>query len=333
MLPPRRRRLTYQEFQQYNPSRSPRWRYERVRQLVDNRPRPLPPVRNRDDAWIREARRFFLEFNSVNRQIRGEHDLDFRRRRLWRDSPDIYFAYDIAANDQQERCRCEVEARILARQDDEEIAKYVGFGPGVIAWYESLFFNVRDKLQHKAYVTSQILFPGMMTDSLSQMSLNGTAKFFGYFAGDPVLSVVIDLYDANLAIPKDGEVTTEFFDDFERLSLGRKSASASRCFEVNQYNVMRLFELNAKIREVMQRGVDAKESLSDIEAKVNAFFAAIPWATSERRDEMLKDSPIAGYIGKTSAEPRAHEFYDIVSGNVSAELESLRDREFPHIQE
>jgi len=50
------------------------------------------------------------------------------------------------------RRRLEIEARLLARQTDEEIAHATGLAPAVVATYEELFFAVRDRLDATHYI-------------------------------------------------------------------------------------------------------------------------------------------------------------------------------------
>jgi hypothetical protein len=76
------------------------------------------------------------------------------------------------------RQRLEMEARLLARQTDDEIARAMGLSPEVAAAYERRFYTVRNMLHAKVYILYEKigLNPSMMTgetriDTLMKLSV------------------------------------------------------------------------------------------------------------------------------------------------------------------
>jgi len=53
--------------------------------------------------------------------------------------------------------RGELEARILAKQTDAEIGKRCGLDAGVIAWYASLFFDVRPRIEAMDWLVRNVI--------------------------------------------------------------------------------------------------------------------------------------------------------------------------------
>src|SRR5712692_7415760 len=53
--------------------------------------------------------------------------------------------------------RCEVEARILAGQTDDEIAQRCSLWPEVVCWYERAFFHIRDRLTAGDWIMTQVI--------------------------------------------------------------------------------------------------------------------------------------------------------------------------------
>ena len=64
----------------------------------------------------------------------------------------LFYAYDLHQDNDASDIRFVVEARILARQDDATIAGKIGTLAETIAWYERLFFCVRDRLNVSDFI-------------------------------------------------------------------------------------------------------------------------------------------------------------------------------------
>jgi hypothetical protein len=84
----------------------------------------------------------------------------FRFRQAWDDAqtesqriqiqdamPGFYYAHRLR-QDRETDLPAIVEARLLAGQDDQTIAKSIATLPEAIDCYEQLFFHVRDRLEH-----------------------------------------------------------------------------------------------------------------------------------------------------------------------------------------
>jgi len=88
------------------------------------------------------------------------------------------------------KLRAVVEARILAGQTDVEIAALTSLDPLVIGAFESLFFNVRDRLQARDWIANVVIGPGLRCGfGLDELPLLWRA--FGFFAGPKILEIVM----------------------------------------------------------------------------------------------------------------------------------------------
>ena len=77
--------------------------------------------------------------------------------------PIIYWAYDIwyTRDDSGNPVRSEVEARLLADDQIENIARRVATEVEIIEAYERLFFNVRERLADRGYLMHCVLGPAV----------------------------------------------------------------------------------------------------------------------------------------------------------------------------
>lgn len=87
-----------------------------------------------------------------------------------------------------DRTRWEVEARILARQTDDEIATRTGLAPAVVGWYEVLFFNVRDRLNARDWIICRAIGSGF---SVACQDLGQVLRAVGYLGGPAALDVML----------------------------------------------------------------------------------------------------------------------------------------------
>ena len=99
--------------------------------------------------WIKRLARFL----QVYRQCAGNEQLLCR---LAMEYPAMFFAFYLYHETSIQRARFDVEARILARQSDLDIALCFGCLEETIAAYEAIFFHVRDKLDNKDYIVSTV---------------------------------------------------------------------------------------------------------------------------------------------------------------------------------
>jgi hypothetical protein len=128
-----------------NPCRPPDWRWHRAGQLLEPRARR----RRQDDEWVVLARAF--------RAALAKAHGDIRHPRLARDHPEVLGAYLL--RDALPRRLWEVQARLLADQDFDEIGDRFGVGDEVIEAYEQLYYSVRHRLESPDWIAAMAIGP------------------------------------------------------------------------------------------------------------------------------------------------------------------------------
>lgn len=315
----------------HDPRRSTRWRYERVREILDTRPvrgtRYLPGW-IKDDKIIVEAYKFLYDWDQLGHTETNQRRLQAKREAMYSVNPELYLAHDVAFAADGERLRYEVEARILAGQSDTDIAHEVCGLAGMVDWYEKLFFNVRDRLRNRGYIVSRVICPSITEPNWENLTLDLTGKFFGYFAGPTVLDVILHGYDNSAFTPSSGEDTGGFFEVHWGTQFRRRSAEAVNSFEYNKYNVVELFEIHTRLLDLAQKTKKDVGELNVMEQAVDIMLHSFNYSTGSRLENALVDSPLKPYIGQ-AGELRASEMMQIVAGDVPDTVSNLASLKLP----
>lgn len=234
--------------EKFNPLREPAWRDIRVRELLTRMPKPGQPSRVWDDehvvAWYR--------FNKLLARLDGS-PREKKLRELFRLHPELYYAWFLRTAGDQESSAI-VQARILAGQSDVEIAREFNTLPGAIQAYTRIFFDVRDRLQAQSAILKTVLGPaalrsGDKTETLDPFRTGVCYQLFGYFGGVEALEFLL-FGMQHLPVPLNGMEAQEWTRQVAEAAIQRKTAMAAQMMEVTKYNVVRLVELNLKLKEL-----------------------------------------------------------------------------------
>jgi hypothetical protein len=150
-------------------NQTPDWRRRRAVQLVDNN---LNPSRSRDDKHIRRVWRFLKRRRRMD--VKAEE-------RLANDMPDLYAAFEIY-EDSQCGTRWIFEASVMANRSLAEMSEYLRTDIEVLEAYEIVFFDVRDALDNRGCVVSNVLMP-LATNSIPPRDPDILWKGLAYYGG------------------------------------------------------------------------------------------------------------------------------------------------------
>jgi hypothetical protein len=312
--------VTY--YQNFNIFRVPDWRNNRVLEMVSQLGLP-GRLKKTDDYYIRNYRKFMLLYNS--RLTDSQKELLFRRE------PSLYYAHDLWLKRETIPGPSHViEARLLAGQSYEEIAELWGTMPKTIEWYEKLFFDVKDHLHKRDWITTQILIPKLEyyygpeefsplgntnqgnSRSVSRPFLDASLKFFGYFGGPKLLDIILYGFNPNKPL-EDGDQFNEWLDDQWKLTLRKRSVQAALQFKVNKFNVMELFETHAKIISLDQAANTLTSPKTSYEKHIETLLNDLPFSIGDSSKKIYSQSKIEVY-DRSSSELRDSELVDIENG-------------------
>ncbi len=159
-----------------NPTRPPDWRWRLARQLAGaEAPRLLTWI----DGRVRQATYFATEL--MNCRCRED------RLALAESWPELAAAHDLHFGGSPHR-RWHLQARVLARQDDQAIARAIGGSIEVVQSYLSTFFDIRDRLDHPLSILINAIGPGIARGKAAD--LGEVWRHVAYHGGPHVLEAL-----------------------------------------------------------------------------------------------------------------------------------------------
>jgi len=314
-----------------NPIRPPSWRWERARALFDRDPEAVTARRRTDGpqsyAWIKRALRFLTKLNAPG----NANDAVLQVLREW---PDIYWAYNIFQNTTT-NTRHAIEANILARQSDEQLAKKFGITAATATAYEALFFNVRDRLDNPSYITQGVLLAGMYRGGQngSVNELYNLWKQYGYNYGPAMVDAMASQFmGVNSWCETPDQVGDAVLDD-AIATLKLKAALAAKHVPVNGTTNMQLLDTFIKYAEVERASDSAGQAQNQMLSHVAAMMSTLPFTLNQR--------PVRGYnphssvddLRKSGVEMTLEEVMTGSTGQPMPRLAALQDLRFPDTSE
>ncbi len=169
-------RFSYPELQKQSCFRTPDWRWRRACSLVDG---GRNFCRSRDDE---ETGRAVYFLRDLRRGLRPSSKADLLRR-----SSDIHAAQQL--HEEGGTARLVIQARVLAGQSSDEIAKLTCLTPSVIDTYEALFFHCREFLGFRDWIAFSAIGNAFRDGSKPDPGV--VLKSFAYRGGPMVLEAVL----------------------------------------------------------------------------------------------------------------------------------------------
>lgn len=300
-----------------NPMRAPNWRWLRTLQIDAGGLRAASRVDGPDGfQWIRRAVRLKRRYEQFINNPSLMYSLSQHDHAL-------FWAHHMWAEDKIPT-KWAVEAHILAGETDEEIAARLGTQPAVIAAYEAVFFNVRDRLRHREYVLN-VVIKDSVTRGLNERQYDLLWKLFGYQAGPLVLDAVIGRF-TNPYRPQKEEEVAGFFNDAAIGIIKQKATIAALSVPVNSHTQTLLLDAFVKYVEIERTTDNATKAQATIVENIGAMLDALPFHVGTKLDsEQEKMVP----FDNTAAELRGTELMIVAAGGTINEQPLLEDLKFP----
>jgi hypothetical protein len=235
-----------------SPFRAVDWRYRRAVHLHAGRLAYRP---RDEDAWVRVAVRHL-------RRQTGQDAGSRSQLAALADAHRIRF-------DGESHKRWEIEARLLAGQDNIEIADRLGLERGAIEAYEAVYFQVRDRLGQSDYIMASVIGPavyrGLRPDDLATI-----AKLYGYAYGPYFLDLLLHwLRWPGTILPPGIEA-----EDMIELEHSFELMIAARTLEVDQTNVLPILRLMPHVEAIKRRWLVRDHSA--VTAAIAPSFKVMP---------------------------------------------------------
>jgi hypothetical protein len=260
------------EFSPRNPVRSPSWRWDRARNVLED---GVPFSRRRDDKHVRRAIEFRrrLEEATVPSQIAALELYD----------EGLFWAHQIfhQTDEYYEALKHELEARILAQDTTENTARRCCATLETVLAYETVFFNVSERIENRGYILHRVLGP-QIHDNLRPSDWPLLWKVFGYFGGPVVLDMMID-QQVDPQRPNSPSELSKFVQDLAAKAITRKAAVAAHTMGINDFNSPEIIEQFTKLLAVEKAaGAGGGGPATSLGDNVEACLKAVRWLAGPR---------------------------------------------------
>jgi hypothetical protein len=243
--------LVFNESEYTNPFDYVDWRWRRAVALCDAGARP---ERNIDDKYIWRAFRFLSDLRGIKSPIET-YSVTMRHRGT-AESFDWF-------NNKTKKSQF-LEALILCEdQDPLDICSYMNITPKTLEMYEKLFFDIRENIGDKGYLTTKILHPAIAAELRDMVHPVYAWKLIALFGGAPVLKSCWEYRDH-------GDETNRFHYRAGFSQMMKNFGMANFFRPVNKYtagevtdNVMRMVEIESKRAALEGNDPDVISSRAD----------------------------------------------------------------------
>lgn len=300
-------------YQKFNSRRPLNWRFQRVTQLLEARPKALPADPRLDDRYVTLARRFLGKLLATS-----EPD---QQQLLFPKNPGLMYAYELYQDVDQTQAQL-VQACILSGMSDEDAGRRCCELPSTIDWYEAMFYNVRDRLDSPYWIVKNCLGPAAER-FIDDHGRQFTNKMYSYFVGPQMLDMQITSFDPYY----DWRSKTDLDEVHDKHAAGtvrRRVASTLQTVEINRYNIMELTALHVRLMEMAREAKTGEEARTIIETNIAVMLDKLPWDVGKPGG--LSQAPLRRY-DNMNAELRANDMMAIGVGkevDVPEEIRLLR---------
>ena len=279
------------------------WRWQRASLAASGE---YPLSRRRDgDAWTSRAVRFLREHEAC------ESELDMAE--LSERHPVIYWAHDIwyTRDDGGNPVRSEAEARLLADDTHENIARRLATDVEVIDAYERLFFNVKERLHNRGYLAHCVLGPAIhLGFQASEYDL--VWKLFALLGGPLAVDLMIDQSVGHARPDRAGDLKY-FVADVAQNDLRRVAMLALKTLRINNFNAMEIIDKFLKLVELERTTGSAGGIATEaVKQNVHAMLISLPFTVGRRLGHV--DVPAMDRYDGLPAELRYEEVMAISAG-------------------
>lgn len=311
-----------------DPFMRPYWRHERALELVNSS--GSKRLTRCDDTYIHQYRNFLLDLEKFKDDTRA----------LAVKNVGLYHAYNIHSRMQTDpEVGLVIEARLLAGMSPAQIAATYKTIPETIEWYERIFFNVRDFLDHSDWIVRNVLVPA--ADNFAQPANADTEvaarraqpvvlpyfdmslKLFSYFGGPLVCDTMISGFKRRQYVKKLDDLS-DYFEEQFTLQLKRRSLQAATKMEITKYNVMELFALNTKLIEIQKSDKSKDDKQTAVEKNIFAMMNDFDWRVGVDGARAFEGTAL-GEFDKGKAELCAEELMYLGAG-IKPSLQDVNER-------
>lgn len=285
-------------YEKFSIRRLPAWRYDKAQRLVADR---KPPHPRRDDTAVKQLRKYLLAKEKLRTRFEYEDDLQYELAGRF---TNLWAAEEIFIGGQDDRVRYKLEAGILAGLTDSEIQERLPVEAKTVKIYESLFYNVRERLDRRDYIAGTVLADTFMA-GLQSRTPELTAKYFAYWGGPLALDLVTDCFTQAIAKPQEPSDLGKWLDEQFRLRIKTSAMIGISSMEPNNFNINTLLEGYTGLLSLAHREAATTGDDNVINRAIEIFVSNNPVPVGDEADKLaIRPGP---EYGRGAVEPRVNE--------------------------
>jgi len=306
-----------------NPFRPAHWRWLRAMGIANGE---QPRATRRLDGpngfrWIKRAAKFKQAYDACEN--------DAARRVLANQMPDMFWAHQCWL-ETKKPTRWHIEAAILARQDDWEIGFACGVNPEIVDAFESVFFNVREKLNHRHYILHHVIGPAVQR-GLYERDYDVLWKLYGFFYGPHALDALASKFLSPNWCSTPDTVNSSYQDDAIG-TLKMKAAIAAKTIPVTLNTQVDLLHIFTKFVEVERTTDSAGKAQDQMLEHISAMMGNMPFNIGgrdpQRQQLPVEPNPAHAYK-QTNIELSFEETMMVATGGEVPTADRLVELTFP----
>lgn len=253
----------------HNPFRSPSWAWRRANAIHTGSQPGL--------TMKRDGKPGMKRVRPLMRYLRGWQKChnDIQKAELAAHEPKLFWAHSVFMADDAP-VKWLIEARLLARETDNEIAARLGCDPSIVACYHDTFFDVREKINYRDYIINSV-FGEACYRGLSERRHDLLWKLFGYYGGPHVLDTVSSRLGGSVWC-NSPEQASKFLQDTAINAMKQKAAIAALTVPINSETHIDLIESFVKYVEIERNTESQGQARDQIVDNIQATLEALPFA-------------------------------------------------------
>ncbi len=270
------------------------------------------PYRRSDDRAVQQTVKFLRQLSTC---IAGAEFCKLRR-----DMPDLYGAFFVH-EEASLSFRSTLEARLLAGETKDAIARNMAITAGAVQAYRETFFDLKGRRDSVDFVVHRVI--GRLPEGAAEEEVDAyVKKFIGYFFGARHLNSILYPQGCEADSMNREEVLLAMTSDLQRYKAVMLMHRLRTSDHASRQDLLRGIPGNGKAQG------QADESHSSIEKCVNAMLQELPW-TMGRSGKALTPQPLRD-LDDFAAELDPQEIMLLMTGELSEEtLDEVRNLKMP----
>lgn len=300
-----------------SPRRAPHWRWLRATQIDGGARRASRKIDGEEGfKWVRRAVRLKRHMDRLGNSPDAAYAL------LERDA-DLFWAHNIWLEDRAPT-RWAIEARVLARQTNEEIAYRAATTPEIIDCYVNVFFDVRRVLDRSDYMLN-VIMADAVSRGVQERHYDLLWKLMGYCGGPFALDATINRFIKTAPPANEGEVSN-FFQELAINTMKYKAAIAALTVQTNSHTQMQIIDSFVKYVEIEKNSEHASKAHANIVENIGEMLSSLPFRIGTKADSAdLKLTP----YDNNAAEINSAEMMTITHGEPLPDQQTIENLKFP----